>query len=112
MFPDGAGAVQGESGRAAGEASRPLGREMLAASLFQATPKLPESRRQVQTNKEKDEKAKAEIRRDAQDTANAVKPQAPVSVASMVRPCKQRRAPRSLPCLGWGVSGRFRSWLG
>jgi Flp pilus assembly protein TadD len=48
--------------------------------------------KQVQTNKEKDEKAKAEIRRDAQDTANAVKPQAPVSIASMVERKKQREA--------------------
>jgi tetratricopeptide (TPR) repeat protein len=48
--------------------------------------------KQVLVDKEKDEKQKAEIRREAQDTANAAAPQAPVSVATMVNRQKEKKA--------------------
>merc|ERR1719191_30805 len=63
-----------------------------AGRAVKADPSFDTLEKQVLTEKEKDEKQKAEIRREAQDTANAAAPQAPVSVATMVNRQKEKKA--------------------
>jgi len=63
-----------------------------AGRAVKADPSFDTLEKQVLVEKEKDEKQKAEIRREAQDTANAAAPQAPVSVATMVNRQKEKKA--------------------
>merc|ERR1719387_2420543 len=63
-----------------------------AGRAVKADPSFDTLEKQVLIDKEKDEKQKAEIRREAQDTSNAAAPQAPVSVATMVNRQKEKKA--------------------
>jgi tetratricopeptide (TPR) repeat protein len=63
-----------------------------AGRAVKADPSFDTLEKQVLVDKEKDEKQKAEIRKEAQDTSNAAAPQAPVSVATMVNRQKEKKA--------------------